>query len=214
MTPTPPPPFRDLIADEPALRALLGTPSELVLKKQITALDGHCRTFIALAPFVAVATADAAGRADVSPRGDAPGFVQVLDDYRLAIPERPGNRRADTLRNVLQTGRVGLLFIIPGFEETLRVNGRAWLTRDAALLERMTARGKMPPLAIGVAVEEAFLHCAKAFKRSRLWEADSWPSREALPSLASMLLDQAGPCDVTLDELERQVADSYVTRLY
>ncbi|MCC6627194.1 MAG: pyridoxamine 5'-phosphate oxidase family protein [Chloroflexi bacterium] len=214
MPPTVAPPFRDTIDSEDGIRALLGTPSELVIKKQLPALDAHCRAFIALAPFVAVATTDANGGADVSPRGDAPGFVRVLDERRLVIPERPGNRRADTLRNVVQTGAVGLLFLIPGFEETLRVNGRAWLTRDPDLLASLAARGKPPLVAIGVQVDEAFLHCAKAFKRSRLWEATTWPARATLPSLACMLFDQARPPDQTVEDLERQVAESYATRLY
>jgi hypothetical protein len=207
-------PFADLIASEADLRDLLGAPSEVVIKKQLSALDRHCRAFIALAPFVALATTDAAGHCDVSPRGDSPGFVQVLDERRLVIPERPGNRRADSLRNILQTGTVGLLFIIPGFEETLRVNGRAWLTRDPDLLTGMAVRGKSPQLAIGVEVEETFLHCAKAFMRSQLWETATWPDRAALPSLACMVYEQTAPANATLDDLERQVAESYAKRLY
>jgi PPOX class probable FMN-dependent enzyme len=208
-------PFAEVMTDEGSLRELLGEPSELVVKKQLAALDAHCRAFIALSPFAAVGTAGADGRYDVSPRGDGPGFVRVLDERRLAIPERPGNRRADTLRNILQTGAIGLLFIIPGVEETLRVNGRAWLTRDARLLTGMAVRGKEPLLAIGVEVEEAFLHCAKAFKRSRLWDGATWPERAALPSLAQMLVDQVGSaCDLTLDDLDQRIAESYATRLY
>ena len=207
-------PFTDLVTSEVALRELLGHPGELVIRKQLSALDGHCRAFIALSPFLAIGTTSATGTCDVSPRGDAPGFVAVLDERTLAIPERPGNRRFDTLRNILQTGAVGLLFLIPGIEETLRVNGRASLVRDAALLERLAARGKPPWLAIGVEVEECFLHCAKAFKRAQLWEAASWPERTALPSLAQMLLDQACPPDTTVDELAAQIEESYTTRLY
>jgi PPOX class probable FMN-dependent enzyme len=214
MTPTEAKPFADVIDSEAQLRSLLGEPSELAVRKQLAGLDAHCRAFIALAPFVAIGTTDAAGRGDVSPRGDAPGFVQILDERRLALPERPGNRRAYTLRNILQTGGVGLLFIIPGVEETLRVNGRAWLTRDERLLDAMVARGKRPLLAIGVEVEEAYMHCAKAFKRSGLWDAATWPERAALPSLARMLLDQIGPCETTLADLESQVAESYAKRLY
>src|SRR5689334_23365886 len=160
-------PFTDLVTSEEALRDLLGHPSELVIKKQLPALDRHCRNYIALSPFMLLGTANAAGDCDVSPRGDAPGFVAVLDDKYIAIPDRPGNRRIDSLRNIVQNGKVGLLFMIPGVEETLRINGRACLTREPALLERLTARGKVPTLAIGVEVEEAFLHCAKAFKRSQ-----------------------------------------------
>lgn len=206
--------FTDTVTSEEELRGLLGTPSDLVIRKQLAALDRHCRAFIALSPFVLIGTTDATGACDVSPRGDAPGFVLVPDEKTLVIPERPGNRRADTLRNILQTGAVGLLFIIPGVEETLRVNGRACLTRDAALLERTAARGKQPPLAIGVTVDECFLHCAKAFKRSGLWEAEQWPERGALPSLAQMIVDQVRPPDTTVADLERALAESYTKRLY
>ena len=207
-------PFRDIVTSEAALRELLGEPSDLVIRKQLAALDRHSRAFIALSPFVLVGTAGATGACDVSPRGDAPGFVLVLDEKTLVIPERPGNRRADTLRNILQTGAVGLLFVIPGVEETLRVNGRACLVRDAAILERLTVRGKQPPIAIGVEVDECFLHCAKAFKRSRLWDGESWPDRAALPSLAQMILDQVRPPGTTVEDLEAYIAESYAKRLY
>ena len=207
-------PFANLVASETELSEVIGAPAELAIRKQLSSLDAHGRAFIALSPFAAVGTVDRTGRGDVSPRGDAPGFAQVLDERHLAIPERPGNRRADTLRNILQTGTIGLLFIVPGREETLRVNGRAWLVRDERLLDTMVVRGKRPLLAIGVRVEEAYLHCAKAFKRSRLWESATWPDRQALPALAQMLLDQVGPCELTLDELDRQVEESYRTRLY
>jgi uncharacterized protein len=206
--------FTNTINSEAELRALLGVPSELVIRKQLPALDRHCRAFIALAPFVAVGTVSADGRSDVSPRGDAPGFVQVLDEHTLVIPERPGNRRFDTLRNILQTGTIGLFFIIPGVEETLRVNGRAVLVRDAELLASLAAQGKAPWLAIAVTVEEAFLHCAKAFKRSHLWDAATWPGRSALPSLAEMLHDQTHPADATVAELAESIEESYAKRLY
>ncbi len=206
--------FADTVTSEAALRELIGEPSELVIRKQLAALDRHCRAFIALSPFVLVGTANAAGACDVSPRGDAPGFALVLDEKRLVIPERPGNRRLDTLRNILQTGAVGLLFMIPGVEETLRVNGRACLVRDPAILARTAARGKQPLIAIGVEVEECFLHCAKAFKRSRLWHHAEWPDRAALPSLAEMILDQARPANTTVDDLEAYIEESYIKRLY
>lgn len=208
------PAFTDLIEGEAALRDLLGQPSELVIKKQLPALDRHCRAFIALAPMLMLGTTSADGDCDVSPRGDAPGFVAVIDDRHIAIPDRPGNRRIDSLRNIAQTGKVGLLFLIPGVEETLRVNGRACLTRESALLERLTARGKVPTLAIGVEVEEAFLHCAKAFKRSHLWEQATWPARDALPTLGQMVNDQVAIPGLSLDQIERNIAESYEKRLY
>ncbi len=206
--------FTDLVTSEAELRELVGEPSELVIRKQMDALDGHCRAFIALSPFVLIASADAVGNCDVSPRGDAPGFVLVLDDRTLVIPERPGNRRADTLFNILQTGAVGLLFMIPGVEETLRVNGRAQVVRDPDILERTAARGKPPKLAISVTVEECFLHCGKAIRRSGLWDAGQMVDRSALPPLARMLLDQARPPDTTLADLECRIEESYTKRLY
>jgi PPOX class probable FMN-dependent enzyme len=206
--------FTNLITSEAELRELLGEPSELARRKQLAALDQHCRAFIALSPFVLIGTIDAAGMCDVSPRGDAPGFVLALDDRTLLIPDRPGNRRIDTLRNIVQTRSVGLLFMIPGVEETLRVNGQAWVVRDADLLERTVAHGKQPLLAIGVEVAECFLQCAKSLKRSQLWNPASWPERAALPSLAQMLLDQVRPAGTTVEDLEEYIAESYAKRLY
>ena len=173
----PPRPFTDMVATEAELREIMGAPGALAVGKQFDRLDRHCRDFIALSPFVLVGTYNAAGRSDVSPRGDEPGFVDVLDDKTLAVPERSGNRRLDSLLNVLETGAIGLLFLVPGFEETLRVNGRARVIRDADVLGRTAAQGKRPLVAIGVEVEECFLHCAKAFKRSNLWRADGRSAR-------------------------------------
>jgi uncharacterized protein len=176
--------FIDVITSVAALEAVLGRPNERVSRKVIDVLDVHCRRFIARCPFLLVASADAAGAIDVSPKGDPAGFVQVLDDKTLAIPERPGNRRADTFRNVLQNPRVGLIFLIPGKRETLRISGLAQIVRDAALRETMAVGGKLPDLALVVSVEEAFFHCAKSMIRSHLWEPEAWPSLDGLPSLA------------------------------
>jgi PPOX class probable FMN-dependent enzyme len=211
MSPTP---FREPIASEAELRALIGWPSEVAIKKQVAALDDNCRAFIAHAPFVLVATSDASGRCDVSPKGDAPGFVVVLDDTHLAIPDRPGNRRLDGMRNILANPHVGLIFLVPGREETLRVNGRAAIVRDEELLARMVVQGKRPQVAIGVEVEEVFLHCAKAFKRSGLWRAEAWPDIADLPSAACMLLEHARPEGMTLEQMERRLQHGYQTQLY
>jgi len=210
----PHPPFKSTVTTEAELRGLLGEPSEVVKRKQLPALDQHCRAFIALSPFILLATVDARGRCDVSPRGDAPGFVLALDDGRLAIPERPGNRRLDSLRNILQTGSVGLLFMIPGVEEMLRVNGRACVSRDSELLGRLAAHEKRPLLCIGVEVAECFLHCAKSVRRSRLWEHAALTPRSALPSLARMLKDQVDLPGTTVEELGRNIEESYAERLY
>ncbi len=207
-------PFTDVVTSVTTLRAILGEPSELSMRKQLTGLDQHCRAFIALSPFLLIATVDATGACDVSPRGDAPGFALVLDDHTLALPERSGNRRADTLLNIVQTSGIGLLFMIPGVEETLRVNGRAQIVRDAAILDRTVAHGKRPLVVIGVTVEECYLQCAKALKRSRLWQSEHWPDRAALPTLAQMLLDQARLPGLGIEDLTRSIEESYTQRLY
>ena len=206
--------FTDVVTSEAELRDLLGHPSELAIKKEHDALDLHCRAFIALAPFLLLGTTDSEGRCDVSPRGDGPGFVQVFDDKTLIIPDRPGNKRFDSLRNILAHGGVGLLFMIPGVEETLRVNGRARLIRDADVLATLAVRDKVPTLAIAVEVREAFLHCAKALKRSRLWQAETWPGEDALTARAQMFLDHAPRPGVSVEELAASLAESYVKNLY
>jgi PPOX class probable FMN-dependent enzyme len=195
------------VADRPA-----APPSPLSPREREVAVL-VARAFLARCPFLLIGTADATGNCDVSPRGDAPGFVTPLDDTTLLIPERPGNRRADTLSNILDNPHVGLLCLIPGVDETLRVNGRAALVRDAALLERAVVHGNRPVLAIAVEVEECFLHCGRSFKRTHLWDTASWLRRADLPSLAQMLMDQVQPRDVTLEELENDVEEAY-THLY
>ena len=158
--------------------------------KTMPRIDHYARRYIGLSPFCCLATSDANGRADVTPRGDKPGFVRVLDDNMLLIPDRPGNNRMDSMRNIIVHPPLGLLFLIPGFEETLRVNGRGRVTKDPRLLADSAVDGKVPRLGIIVAVDEAFLHCAKAFRRSRLWEMDSHVPRVTLPTLARMIMDQ------------------------
>lgn len=198
-------PFTDIVTSEEQLRELLGTPGDSAVRKQLSFLDPHSRTFISASPFVLIGSVNNAGNLDVSPRGDASGFVQVLDEKTLVIPERPGNRRLDTLRNILQTSAVGLLFLVPGVEETLRVNGRARLVKDAALLERFVVQGKQPKIAIVIEVEECFLHCAKAFKRSKLWDATIWPERKSLPSAGQIWLDQIRLQDTTSGEIDEML---------
>jgi uncharacterized protein len=183
-----------------------------VVNKIIDHLDGHCREFIARSPFVLVATADDRGNCDVSPKGGPPGFVDVLDERRLAIPDAPGNRLAYSLRNIAAAGRVGLLFLIPGIEETLRVNGRAWLTRDAEVLRPLALGGKPPKVAVGVEVEEAFLHCAKAFKRSALWRPDDWPDTTGLASAAQIWRDHMA-LDLTTQDVQEFVDEDYANNL-
>jgi PPOX class probable FMN-dependent enzyme len=205
--------FSEVVSSETELRAVMGEPAARALQKEIPSIDAHCRAFIARSPFVLISSCDAQGRMDVSPKGDPPGFVQVLDESTLAIPDRPGNRRADTFRNVLQRPHVGLLFLIPGKPESLRVNGRALIVRDHSLRERMSMQGKVPELVLVVTVEQAFVHCAKCIIRSRLWEQRAWPEIAGLASHARCLVDQAKLAQ-TVEEVQASIEESYKTRLY
>ena len=189
-------------------------PREAAIRKQISALDEHCRAFIARSPFLFIATSNADGDCDVSPKGDAPGFVHVLDDKTLVIPDRPGNQRADSMRNMLENPHIGMLFVIPGVEWTLRVNGRASIIRDDDVRERLAAGGKTPALAIAVDVEEAFLHCPKCFIRAKLWDTDGWMAPEEQPSFAAILRDQAKYDDVPVEAIERALAFDAKEHLY
>lgn len=205
--------FSDVITSEEQLREVITPPSQMLLDKMISTLDEHCRAFIAKSPFMLIASCDANGNMDVSPKGDPAGFVQVLDDKTLAIPDRPGNRRADTLTNILQNPKIALLFLIPGKQETLRVSGTAMIVRDSWLLERMTMRDKRPNFAIVVSVEEAFMHCAKCVIRSKIWDVEQWPDVDGLASLAHVMVDHA-KLSITVDEMQGYVDESYRDRLY
>lgn len=192
------------IRDEPALRALLGEPSALVRAKLSDRLNPLTRRFVQLSPFVCLATSDAEGRCDVSPRGDPAGFVRVLDDRTLLIPERPGNKLADSLRNILANPRLGLLFVIPGVGDTFRVNGRATLTTDPALLAPCAVEGKPPRLGILVDVEEAYTQCPKAFLRSGLWDPTRFVDRALLPTGGEIhACQQGGGFDAAAYDQER-----------
>ena len=175
------------------LRSSYGEPSERAVKKSLDRLDRHCRRFIELSPFVVIASSGADGRADCSPRGDAAGFVAVLDDRTVLLPDRRGNNRADSLNNVLENPYVGLLFMIPGADETLRLNGRAALTTDPILLDPLAVNGRAPRSGLVVEVEEVFLQCTKALVRAKLWADESRVDRKAaLPSFGQMLADHVG----------------------
>jgi len=174
------------------LRALYPAPQERSLKKQLGALDAHCLRFIGLSPFIVIASSGDANALDASPRGGAPGFVRALDAHTLLIPDAPGNNRLDTLENIVAIGRVGLLFLIPGVDETLRINGRARLSAAPEMLARLADARRTPRLAIEVGVEAAYLHCAKALMRSALWNASTQVERSVLPTMGEMLRDQTG----------------------
>ena len=185
---------------------------ERSLRKSLTRLDEHMRRFISLSPFLCLGTSSDGG-GDVTPRGDSPGFVQVLDDRTLLIPDWPGNNRLDSLSNVVANPNVGLLLMIPGVNETLRINGVAEITMEPALLKRWIVNGKHPRSALRVTVREAYLHCAKALMRSKLWDNDYRVKRAELPSYAQMLKDQ-GVTPQSVEELQASIDESYSTRLY
>jgi uncharacterized protein len=206
-------PFAGALGSEAELRALYAPSTGLGAHKQIDRLDEGCRRLIALAPLVLVASHDAEGRCDVTPRGGPPGFVTVLGDGHLAIPDATGNRRLDTLRNVVATGRAGLLFLIPGRGQTLRVNGAARVSARPDLLQRLTPVGKPPRSALVVAAEEVFTHCPKAFVRSRLWDSASWPAQEAQPSPAELLHAHVADPALTVADVARMQAQSLRDRL-
>jgi PPOX class probable FMN-dependent enzyme len=192
---TVPPYYVAGVVDAVRLRQLYDPARGRAVTKEMPRLDRHCRRFIELSPFVVVASGAAGGHYDASPRGGEPGFVQVRGDDTLLIPDSPGNNRLDTMENILSTGKVGLLFMVPGIDETLRVNGAARLLDDAATLARFAHSKRPPKLAIEVTVAQAYLHCAKAFMRSKLWDPASRVERSVLPSTGEMIRDQSGSTD-------------------
>lgn len=205
--------FTNAIETRDQLRSILPEPSDLVTRKSLSCLDRHCGVFIGRSPFMLLASADESGNLDVSPKGDPPGFVKIIDKHTLAIPDRPGNNRADSMENILQNPKVGLIFMIPGKTETLRVSGVAAIVRDTALLESMAINGKRPKLAIIVDVQEAFFHCSKCIIRSKLWQPQHWPTLEGLPRLAQTMVD-AGRLELTEADMHSIVEDDERRRLY
>lgn len=202
------------ISDEPSLRGLYDAPMELALLKQLDRLDSHCRNFLAHSPFAVIGSTRPGRGTDVSPRGDAPGFARVLDDHTIAIPDRPGNNRLDTMSNIVADYEVGLLFFIPGIDETLRINGTARLSRDPQLLAAAAVNGREPRLIIVVTVRKAFLHCGKALKRSKLWRDDYRLEPKTLPSLGRMIVEQTKTAKVTVEQAEAVVDEGYRNKLY
>jgi PPOX class probable FMN-dependent enzyme len=202
----------ETIADPAALRAHYGSVSRPAALKQLSRLDRHCRAFIARSPFLVMATADAEGRCDASPKGDAPGFVVVQDDTTLLIPDRLGNNRVDSLANVVANPQVGLLFFLPGYQETLRVNGRARISTEPAHLEATVHAGKPPKAVIVVTVEEAYMHCGKALIRSHLWDPARHIEKGSFPSLGKIIAEQIEEADVA--GTERLIEKEYRDELY
>ncbi|HEV2334583.1 MAG TPA: pyridoxamine 5'-phosphate oxidase family protein [Stellaceae bacterium] len=202
----------EIIEDIAEIRELYGEPAERAKKKQLPRLEKHSRAFIALSPFLVIASADPKGRVDASPKGDAPGFVRVLDDETLLIPDRLGNNRVDTIGNLLAAPGVGLIFFVPGLRETLRVNGRARITTDPSLLEPSSVNGKAPRSGILVTADEVYFHCGKALIRSDLWNPDKRVAQSDFPSLGRIITEQIG--EGSVEAAERYTEESYRTRLY
>lgn len=179
----------EALRSEEEIRELVGVPHEHIVKKAIPILDEHCRLFISKSPLLFMSTSNAEGKCDVSPRGDEPGSVKVLNENQLVIAERPGNRRADSITNILSNPHVGLVFLIPGLEEVLRINGRAYMIKNKEILSTMGVKGKEPVIGIGVEVEECFVHCPRALKASNIWNPEQWESIEDIPPLKQIFLD-------------------------
>lgn len=207
-------PFSHLVTSEQELRAGdYPDPLPRAWEKEIAALDDHCARFLGASPLAMLATSDADGRSTVTPRGGPPGFVRMLDPHRIAWADLTGNRRIDAFRQILQNPQVGLLFLLPGLRETLRVDGTAYLTRDPAVLRAVDVPGRTADLAVGVHVRVAFVQCGKALIRSRLWDPSTWPAREELPSAAAMIKaarDEPTP----VEEVAAGLEESYTTRLW
>lgn len=197
------------------LREAVGEPTASIAEKEMPLLDKHARHFLSLSPILFISTVGVDGRADISPRGDPAGFVKVIDDRTILIPERPGNRRADTMSNIVENPghSVALIFLLPGVEETLRASGRARIVDDPEALVDMAVRGKVPQLGILVEIDEVFFHCAKALKRARLWDPDTTIDRKEFPTLAQITRDQR-ESDTPLEEIEERIRESYEKRLY
>jgi len=201
------------VADKEMLREIIGEPLPIVANKEMPRLDKYCRQFIEMSPFLCLGTAAADGHIDMSPRGDPAGFVKVVDDRTVVIPDRQGNQRVDSMLNITENPNVGVIFFLPGVEETLRIRGRATITRDPGLLSGMEVNGKAPKLGILVAIDAVFFQCAKALMRSKLWHPETPIKRSEFPSFGQIARDQRRP-HLTVEEVEGQIQESYRTRLY
>ncbi|NJB72341.1 hypothetical protein GGR42_002832 [Saonia flava] len=205
--------FEDVITNEKDFREIMGHPSELVTRKTIDYIDENCQLFIEQSPFIVISSSDRNGNFDSSPKGDPAGFVKVLDNKTLAVPDRLGNRRADTFMNILQNPKVGLIFLIPGVKETLRVSGEAQIITDKKVLELLAHKNRLPNFAMIVHVEEAFLHCAKCIIRSKLWANVDLNAERKAPTLAKSMVDH-GKLDKSYEEMDEIIKNDENTRLY
>jgi PPOX class probable FMN-dependent enzyme len=204
----------DVITGSDQLREHVGEPIQRTLDKQLDHLDHHCVDFIALSPIAMLSTSGADGRCDCSPRGGPPGFAHVIDATHLALPDYKGNRRQDSHVNITENPHAGLLFLMPGLGETLRVNGRASIVRDEDLLGILATKGDPPQLALVVEVDEVYMHCAKAFIRSELWDPSTWPSDDRLPSVTQIYRDHRDTPGLTTEQVRAELDESYRNRLW
>lgn len=204
---------KQVVTTEAELDALLGEQFESQINKVIDHIDQHCQAWIERSPFVVIGSASATGMVDVSPKGDPPGFVRVLDPKTLAVPDRPGNHRGDTFRNVLANPQVGLMFVVPLRREVVRVSGTAQIVTDADLLQSMAVEDKVPTIAMLVHVQEAMFHCGKSMIRSHMWEPELWGSIDGLPTYGCALRDH-GKMDTPVEVLEQQMDWNEKHRLY
>jgi PPOX class probable FMN-dependent enzyme len=198
-------------------RELRGDGHKMNYDKSMSVIDQHIRDFLAMSTFLTIASVDAEGRMDVSPKGDPPGFVKVVDDRTLAIPDRPGNRRADTFTNVLQNPSVALICLVPGMDETMRVNGQASVTTDPDLLATMEVNGHIPEIALLIHVEEAFIHCGKALKRGRVWDSDAQIDRSTYPKMGEVMFDHGKygeKYDLTRERITELAQEDYDDNVY
>ena len=199
--------------DKPdSLRTIYGHPKGRAVSKQMDKLDKHSRRFIELSPFIVMATSHPDGLADASPKGDFPGFVKVLDDYNIGIPDRPGNNRLDTMENLLANPAIGLIFFIPGVNETLRINGTVEIRDDADLMKRFEVNSKLPKTVFVVSVKEVYLHCAKALMRSNLWSLDAQAPERPIPTIAQIIKEQSGEDGPIESQAEMEA--KYIKELY
>jgi PPOX class probable FMN-dependent enzyme len=208
-------PFNHIVTSETELRDLYRMPGDIPRQKILGALDQHARAFIDASPFVLIGTMSTDGSGDVSPKGGPAGFVVVLDDNRLAIPDLAGNNLLDSIGNIVNGSGIGLLFLVPGVDETLRVNGQACLTTDPDVLDACAVKDRRPKAAIGVVVTQQYMHCAKAFRRSELWDPQSWPDRDSLPTLGCIVRDQIPSLrDVPVESIDENLERSYAATMW
>jgi hypothetical protein len=202
------------IKNETKLRTMYKNPGDLAVKKSLPHLDKHLRHFINLSPFLVLSTVRPDGYCDASPRGDAPGFVRILDDKNIFLPDRPGNNRLDSLTNILSNPGIGLLFMIPGLEETLRINGKAHIISDTTLLKPSIVHGKIPKSGLKIAINECYIHCGKALRRSKIWNNETHIKKGTYPSIGKILVDQQAAPGMSVEELDKFAEKEYKKTLY